>query len=106
MKTAMSWKDFEEQTPPIASRGYDMLNRRIAYLATLKKDGSPRLHPETPFIGNGMLLMFTEPSSPKIRDLRYTLHCSVNRKEGEPLVEFLVEGRGGDHQRCGCPQTG
>ena len=92
----MSWKDFEEQAPPIASRGYDRLNRRIAYLATLKKDGSPRLHPVTPFIGNGMLFMFTEPSSPQIRDLRrdrrYTLHCSVNRKEGEPLVEFLVEG--------------
>jgi hypothetical protein len=96
MKTAMSWKDFEEQAPQIASRGYDRLNRRIAYLATLKKDGSPRLHPVTPFIGNGMLFLFTEPSSPKIRDLRrdrrYTLHCSVNRKEGEPLVEFLVEG--------------
>ncbi len=92
----MSWKDFEEQAPQIASLGYDRLNRRIAYLATLKKDGSPRLHPVTPFIGNGMLFIFTEPSSPKIRDLRrdrrYTLHCSVNRKEGEPLVEFLVEG--------------
>jgi len=92
----MSWNDLEEQAPQIASLGYDMLNRRIAYLATLKKDGSPRLHPVTPFIGNGMLFMFTEPSSPKIRDLRrdrrYTLHCSVNRKEGEPLVEFLVEG--------------
>jgi hypothetical protein len=43
-----------------------------------------------------MLFMFTEPSSPKIGDLRrdgrYALHCSVERKEGEPLTEFLVTG--------------
>lgn len=92
----MSWKEFEEQAPKIASLGIEKLDRKVAYLATLKTDGSPRLHPVTPFIGNGMLFMFTEPSSPKIRDLqrdgRYALHCSVARKEGEPLVEFLVSG--------------
>ena len=92
----MSWKEFEEQSPEMASLGIEKLNRRVAYLAILKKDGSPRLHPITPFIGNGMLFMFTEPSSPKIRDLRhdgrYALHCSVDRKEGEPLIEFLVSG--------------
>jgi len=41
-----------------------------------------------------MLFIFTEPSSPKICDLRrdgrYALHCSVSR-EG-PLSEFLVMG--------------
>lgn len=38
--------------------------------------------------------MFTEPTSPKIRDLRrdgrYAMHCSVGR-EG-PLIEYLVSG--------------
>jgi hypothetical protein len=90
----MSWKEFEEDYPQLASLGFEKLNRKIVYLAILKKDGSPRLHPVTPFIGNGMLFMFTEPSSPKIRDLRqdgrYALHCSVSR-EG-PLIEFLVSG--------------
>lgn len=92
----MSWKEFEERATAMASLGFERLNRKVAYLATLRKDGSPRLHPVTPFIGNGMLFIFTEPSSPKIRDLRcdgrYVLHCSVDRKEGEPLVEFLVSG--------------
>ena len=92
----MSWKEFEERAPRMATLGIEKLNRKIAYLAILNKDGSPRLHPITPFIGNGMLFMFTEPSSPKIRDLhrdsRYALHCSVDRKEGEPLIEFLVSG--------------
>jgi uncharacterized pyridoxamine 5'-phosphate oxidase family protein len=92
----MSWNEFEEQAFRLASLGFKKLNRKVAYLATLKKDGSPRLHPVTPFIGNGMLFIFTEPSSPKIKDLRrdgrYALHCSVDRKAGEPLTEFLVTG--------------
>jgi len=90
----MSWKEFEEESPELASLGFEKLNRKIVYLAMIKIDGSPRLHPITPFIENGMLFMFTEPSSPKIRDLRrdgrYALHCSVSR-EG-PLIEFLVSG--------------
>ena len=93
----MSWDEFEEYAPSLAEVGFTKLNRKIAYLATLKKDGSPRLHPVTPFIGNGMLFIFTEPSSPKIGDLRrddrYALHCSVDRAEGESLTEFLITGR-------------
>ena len=41
-----------------------------------------------------MLFMFTEPTSPKIRDLqrdgRYAIHCATTR-DG-PLIEFLVTG--------------
>ena len=92
----MSWKTLKERAPEMAALGVERLNRKIAYLATLRKDGSPRLHLITPFIGSGMLFMFTEPSSPKIRDLRrdgrYALHNSVDRKEGEPLIELLVSG--------------
>jgi hypothetical protein len=96
MEYKMSWKEFEDHAPKLASLGFEKLNRLVSYLAILNKDGSPRLHPITPFIGNGMLFIFTEPSSPKIRDLRrdgrYALHCSVDRKENEPLKEFLVTG--------------
>ena len=90
----MSWKLFEEGSPELARLGFEKLNKKTAYLATLKKDGSPRLHPVTPFIANGMLFIFTEPSSPKIRDLRrdgrYALHCTVGG--GGPLTEVLVSG--------------
>jgi hypothetical protein len=96
MESEMSWKIFEERAPQMAALGIERLNRKIAYPSTLRKDDSPRLHPIPPFISDGMLFMFTEPSSPKIRDLRrddrYTLHCSVDRKEGEPFIEFLVSG--------------
>ena len=90
----MSWKVFEEDSPELAALACEKLNRKIAYLATLRKDGSPRLHPVTPFIGNGMMFIFTESSSPKIRDLcrdgRYALHCAVGG-EG-PLIEVMVLG--------------
>ncbi len=90
----MSWKKFEQEAPHLATLGYDKLHGKISYLAILKKDGSPRLHPVTPFIGNGMMFIFTEPSSPKIgdlrRDKRYALHCSVGG--GGPLIEILISG--------------
>lgn len=90
----MSWKTFEEASPKMAKLGFERLNTKIAYLATIRKDGSPRLHPVTPFIGSGMLFIFTEPSSPKIgdlnRDSRYSLHCGVGG-EG-PLIEVQVCG--------------
>ena len=91
----MSWRIFEKNNPELAALGFQQLNRKIAYLATLKKDGAPRLHPVGPFIGNGMLFIFTEPSSPKIRDLqrdkRYAMHSAVSRDS--PLIEFLVSGK-------------
>jgi hypothetical protein len=90
----MSWKVFEDNCPDLAALGFEKLNRTIVYLAILKKDGSPHLNPVTPFIDNGMLYMFTEPTSPKIRDLRrdgrYAMHSSVSRVG--PLIEFLVSG--------------
>jgi hypothetical protein len=90
----MSWKEFEGESPELASLGFEKLNRKIVYLAILKEDGSPHINPVTPFIENGMLFMFTEPTSPKIRNLRrdgrYAMHCSVSR-EG-PLIEYLVSG--------------
>ena len=55
----MSWNELENHAPSLASLGFKKLNRKVAYLATLKKNGSPRLHPVTPFIGNGMLFIFT-----------------------------------------------
>lgn len=91
----MTWKEFEDGSPELAQLAGEKLNRKIAYLATLRKDGSPRLHPVTPFIGNGMLFIFTEPSSPKIKDLkrdgRYAMHCSVGRNGA--LIEVLVSGK-------------
>lgn len=92
----MSWKLLEEQQPALAAFGAERLNGRVAYLATLRKDGSPRVHPMTPIIGRGHLFVFMEPASPKGHDLRrdgrYAIHCAVNDTSGES-GEFTITGQ-------------
>ena len=67
----------------------------MAYLATIRKDGSPRVHPMTPIIGQGHLFVFMEPTSPKGHDLqrdgRYAIHCAVSDNSGAS-GEFNITG--------------
>ncbi len=91
----MSWKILEEQQPQLAAFGAARLNSKVAYLATVRKDGSPRVHPMTPIIGQGHLFVFMEPTSPKGHDLqrdgRYAIHCSVSDTSGAS-GEFIITG--------------
>jgi hypothetical protein len=91
----MSWKILEEQQPELAAFGAERLNGRVAYLATIRKDGSPRLHPMTPIIGQGHFFVFMEPTSPKGHDLqrdgRYAIHCAVSDNSGAS-GEFSISG--------------
>ena len=92
----MSWKSLEDQQPELAAFGAQRLNGKVAYLATVRKDGSPRVHPITPIIGQGHLVVFMEPTSPKGHDLRrdqrYAIHCSVGDNSGTS-GEFIVTGQ-------------
>lgn len=93
----MSWKDLEVANPALAAFGTQRFSQeRVAYLATVKKDGSPRVHPVTPIIGDGHLFVFMEPASPKGRDLRrdgrYAIHSAVADANGSN-GEFIITGR-------------
>src|SRR5215207_9410032 len=92
----MSWKSLEDQQPELAAFGAERLHGNVAYLATVRKDGSPRVHPITPVIGQGHLFVFMEPTSPKGHDLRrdqrYAIHCSVSDNSGSS-GEFIVTGK-------------
>src|SRR5258707_1626024 len=92
----MGWRTFEIQAPKIAAFGSARLNGRVAYLATIRKDGSPRVHPFTPIIGEGHFFAFMEPTSPKGHDLnrdsRFAIHCSVTDTSGES-GEFIITGK-------------
>lgn len=92
----MSWKVLEDQQPELAAFGVERLNGKVAYLATIRKDGSPRVHPMTPIIGDGHLFVFMEPTSPKGHDLqrdgRYAMHCAVSDNSGAS-GEFTVVGQ-------------
>ena len=89
------WKEFAQQAPDLAAFGEARFRSEVAYLGTLRADGSPRVHPVTPIIGE-QLFLFMEPTSPKGKDLqrdaRYTLHCSVEDSSGGK-GEFYVRGQ-------------
>ena len=91
-----TWQEFAAEAPALAAFGQERLTQRIAYLATVRPDGAPRVHPVSPFIGQGHLFVFMEPTSPKGHDLqrdsRYALHCAVEDNQGGG-GEFYLSGR-------------
>lgn len=75
-----AWREFEAAEPELAASGRRLIeSHQIAYLATVRADGAPRLHPVSPQIIDGALYVCTPRSSPKardqLRDGRYVLHC-------------------------------
>lgn len=90
-----TWAEFAKLASEIAAFGAKRLGSGVAYLGTLRADGSPRVHPVTPIIGEELFL-FMEPTSPKgkdlLRDPRYTLHCAVEDSNGGQ-GEFYVRGK-------------
>ncbi len=85
----------EAAVPELAGFGKVRLDGKVAYLATVKKNGQPRAHPVTPIIGQGHCFIFVEPSSPKAGDLQdngfFCLHCSMNDSSGSS-GEFQISG--------------
>jgi hypothetical protein len=92
-----SWGEFEAREPDLAAFGAARLAIPPAYLATVRADGAPRVHPVTPIMGDGHLFLFMEPTSPKGRDLRqrrwYALHNGVPDMHGSG-GEFFITGAG------------
>lgn len=75
------WETLEREAPAIAAAGHQLLYRYgpgLGYLATLRGDGAPRLHPVCPVVAVGGLYVFVGNQSPKVHDLhrdgRYALH--------------------------------
>jgi pyridoxamine 5'-phosphate oxidase-like protein len=92
-----TWSDLESRAPALAEAGRKLLYQfgpGLAFLATVRKDGAPRLHPICPTIVDGRLYALILPSSPKCGDLkrdgRYALHTFPPKDQDD---EFLVMGR-------------
>ena len=92
---SLSWKEFETSQPEMARFGDQSLRFKVMYLATIKADGYPRVHPFTPFVGSGHLFAFMEPTSPKAKDLlrngKYAMHSLVADEHGSN-GEFEISG--------------
>jgi hypothetical protein len=75
------WSGFERDAPELAEAGRALFTQfgvGLAYLATIRPDGGPRLHPMCPLIAEDGLFAFLIPS-PKERDLlrdgRFAMHA-------------------------------
>jgi hypothetical protein len=81
------WQTFAGSHPTLAAHGqrlfllgyeYGSFLAGLAYLATIRPDGGPRMHPISPALLDGHLYAFILRNSPKCADLRrdgrYALH--------------------------------
>jgi hypothetical protein len=92
----LRWGDFAAEAPAIADAGRALLYHYgpgLGFLATLRADGAPRLHPVCPVVAEGGLWIFIGNHSPKLGDLRrdgrYSLHAMPPEDVDD---EFVVSG--------------
>jgi hypothetical protein len=75
----VTWSEFAAAAPRMAERGHRQLSVPLAYMATVRKDGTPRLHPLSPIFADGRLFVAIEATAPRRFDLqrdgRYSLHA-------------------------------
>ena len=90
-----TWAEFELADPELARFGRERLDGRVCFHATLRADGSPRVHPVEPWVAAGLLLVRFRARSPKVdevaRDARFALHSPMDNPDGIG-GEFLVNG--------------
>jgi hypothetical protein len=105
-----TWSEFQSGAPAMAAvaqtlwSGIVALDRgepnlpggpwfAIAYLATVRPDGSPRLHPFCPFLAAGRLYAAIPRSSPKGDDLRRDPRCAIHALPGPEDHELAIRAR-------------
>jgi Pyridoxamine 5'-phosphate oxidase len=92
----VTWNEFENDAPDMAEAGKKLLYQfgvGLGFLATLRKDGAPRLHPICPTVVDGRLYALIGPTPKRAdlkRDGRYALHTFPAAEVDD---EFLVMGR-------------
>src|SRR5207245_1851463 len=94
----VTWKEFAAAEPDLADVGRLLLYQfkvGLAFLATVRQDGAPRLHPVCPVLSNGRLFVLITPTSPKrydlLRDGKYALQTFLQPKPGSD--EFYIAGK-------------
>jgi pyridoxamine 5'-phosphate oxidase-like protein len=92
-----TWAEFEADAPDLASRGRGILYQYgppLGFIATVRADGGPRLHPFCPIVVDGGLWAYILRDSPKGADLRrdprFALHALPAKDTDD---EFFVRGR-------------
>lgn len=93
-----AWSEFAAAEPALADVGRALLFQfkvGLAFLATLRRDGAPRLHPVCPVLSGDRLFVMITAASPKRRDLerdgRFALQTFPQPRPGSD--EFYIAGR-------------
>lgn len=91
-----TWAEFEAAAPEVAARGKALLYQYgppLGYLATIRRDGGPRIHPFCPIVAERGLWAYVLRASPKGADLRrdprFALHAFAPKDVDD---EFFVRG--------------
>jgi hypothetical protein len=91
-----TWSEFAAQAPKVAEGGQKLFYQHgvpLGYLASIRKDGGPRIHPVCPILEGGELWLLIGNHSPKnwdlLRDGRFALHAFPVPKGDD---EFMVAG--------------
>jgi hypothetical protein len=94
-RVGATWAEFELADAGLSAFGRSRIEGQVCFHATLMQDGSPRVHPVSPWFGAGLLAVACRRHSPKVeefaRDGRYALHTPMESHEGVG-GEFLVRG--------------
>jgi hypothetical protein len=76
----VTWRELESARPDLAEGGRGLLYQfgvGLAFLATVRSDGGPRVHPMCPVLHDGGLYALLIPSPKRedlLRDRRYSMH--------------------------------
>src|ERR1700751_5191830 len=79
----ITWTEFEKREPDLAAAGRDQFYQHglgLGFLATVRRDGGPRVHPVCPVIGDHGLPLGILPGpqlADRRRDGRYSLHSET-----------------------------
>ena len=92
----MRWIDLERQQPRLAEHGrVRLLQPGVVLIATIRRDGTPRVSPAEPYVLDGELWFGLMWHSTKVRDLlrdpRVLVHNIVTGRDGAE-GEFKIRG--------------
>lgn len=94
----ITWNEFEKREPDLAAAGREQFYQHglgLGFLATVRRDGGPRVHPVCPVV-SGLGLHLVVMPGPKLADLRRDGRYSLHSETLPPPREddgFAVTGR-------------
>src|SRR5579862_3353422 len=98
VRSVTTWTEFARQQPALAAAGRGQIYQHglgLGFLATVRRDGGPRVHPVCPVISTAGLHLLILPG-PKLGDLRRDGRYSLHTEMFPPPREddgFAVTGR-------------